>query len=138
VEIENRILQLERQNKFLKLIVCLILILAGIGFSMGTASFNQDRGELLQITKIQLVDDQGKEVAIIDAKGINYIDKNSQVVANKIIGRRSVAANSNPETSQRYAELGVTAEGKCYMELGNKGANYHHILSESGILESNF
>jgi hypothetical protein len=138
VEIERRVLQLERQNKLLRLIACLILILVGIGFAMGAASFNQDRGELLNITKIQLVDDKGNEVAIIDSKGINYSSKDSLVVANTIIGRRRVEANANPENDQRYAELGTTSDKKCYMELSNKGATYHHILSDSGTMESNF
>lgn len=136
-----RVIELERQNKLLKLIACSLVLLVAIGFSMGAASFNQDRGELLNITKIQLVDDQGHEVAIIDAKGVDYRSKNSQVIANKIIGRRSVAANSNPDKidkNERYAELGVTSDRTCYMELGNKGAVYHAILSESGILENNF
>jgi hypothetical protein len=138
VEIEHRMSQLERQNKFLKLITCLILILAGIGFSMGAASFNQDRGELLNITKIPLVDDKGSEVAIIDSKGINYSSKGSQLIVDAVIGRRRVEANANPENDQRFAELGTTSDKKCYMELSNKGATYHSILSDSGILESNF
>ncbi len=34
-------------------------------------SFNPDRGELLNVTKIQLVDSKGNEVAVIDAKGVS-------------------------------------------------------------------
>jgi hypothetical protein len=138
MDLERRILQLERQNQILKYSAGLIVILALVGFSMGAASFNQDHGELLGITKIQVVDDQGKEVSVIDAKGINFSNKDSLVVADKIIGRRSVGANSNPEKDERYAELGVTSERKCYFELGNKGTAYHQILSDSGVLESNF
>ncbi|HTQ37411.1 MAG TPA: hypothetical protein VMJ32_00180 [Pirellulales bacterium] len=138
MEIERRVLLLERQNTLLKLLVGLLAILPVAIFSMGAGSFNQDHGELLGITKIQLVDEQGKEVAVIDGKGINFSGKSSQIVADKIVGRRSVAANANPENSDRYAELGVTSERKCYMELGNKGTVYHHILSDSGVLESNF
>jgi hypothetical protein len=93
---------------------------------------------LLNITKIQLVDGKGNEVAVIDAKGISYSSKDSMVVANTIIGRRRVEANSNPENDERYAELGTTSDKKCYMELSNKGATYHNVLSESGVLDSNF
>jgi hypothetical protein len=135
MENERRILQLECQNKLLKLGIGLI---AAVVFSMGAASFNQDRGELLNITKIQLVDSNGNPTGTIDAKGINLTSADSQVVANTIIGRRRVEANSNPENSQRYAEFGVTTDKTCYMELANKGAVYHHILNDSGTLESNF
>jgi hypothetical protein len=138
MEIKSRISQLERQNRLLKFIGCLVVIAAAIGFTTGAVSFNQDRGELLNITKIQLVDDQGKEVAVIDAKGISYSNKSNQVVADKIIGRRSVGANSNPENSQRYAELGVTSDRTCYLEFANKGTVYHRILSDTGALESNY
>ena len=135
---DSRVSQLERQNRLLKVIILLIVGVAVASFSMGSATFNQDRGELVNITKIQLVDEKGKEVAVIDAAGINYTGKNSRIVADKIIGRRSVAANSNPENSQRYAELGVTSDRTCYTELGNKGAVYHRVLSENGVLESNY
>lgn len=138
MEIEHRLSKLERQNLLLKLITFTIVIFAAIGFCMGAASFNQDRGELLKITKLQLVDVKGDEVAVIDAKGINYSGKDSLVVANAIIGRRRVEANPNPENDQRYAELGATSDKQCYMELKNKGATYHSILSDSGVLESNF
>jgi hypothetical protein len=135
---DRRTLQLQQQNRLLKLAIVLIVVLVVACFSMGAASFNQDRGELLQITKIQLIDEKGNEVAIIDSKGINFTGKDSQVVANKIIGRRSVAANSSPENSQRYAELGVTSDRTCYTELANGGAVYHHVLSGAGVLESNY
>jgi hypothetical protein len=138
MEIESRWLQLDRQNRLLKLIICLIAILAAAVFAMGAGSFNQDRGEMLGITKIQLVDEQGKEVAVIDAKGINYNGKGSLVQADKIVGRRSVGANANPDNSQRYAELGVTSTRTCYLEFGNQGTVYHRILSDNGALESNY
>ena len=138
MNLETQISLLQRQNRLLKSILCLIAMLAAIAICMGAASFNQDRGELLQITKIQLIDEKGNEVAIIDSKGINFTGKDSQVVANKIIGRRSVAANSSPDNSQRYAELGVTSDRTCYTELANGGAVYHHVLSGAGVLESNY
>src|SRR5262249_2881370 len=71
MNLETQISLLQRQNRLLKSILGLIAILAAIALCMGAASFNEDRGELLQITKIQLVDATGNEVAIIDSKGIN-------------------------------------------------------------------
>jgi hypothetical protein len=138
MNLETHISMLQQQNRLLKSIFCLVAILVAIALCMGAASFNQDRGELLQITKIQLIDEKGNEVAIIDSKGINFTGKDSQVVANKIVGRRSVAANANPDGDKRYAELGVTSDRTCYTELANGGAVYHHILSGAGVLESNY
>ncbi len=138
MNIEHRVLQLERQNKLLKLSVFAIVMIGAAFSAIGASSFNPDRGELLNVTKIQLVDSKGNEVAVIDAKGVSYSSKDSLVVANTIIGRRRVEANSNPENDQRYAELGTTSDKKCYLELNNKGATYHNILSDSGALDSNF
>jgi hypothetical protein len=72
---------------------------------------------------------------VVGAKGISSSNPDSQLVANKIVGRRSIVANSNTENDRRYPELGVTSDKKCYMELGNTGAVYHGILSDSRILE---
>jgi hypothetical protein len=93
MNIEHRVLQLERQNKLFKLSVFAIVMIGTAFSAIGASSFNPDRGELLNITKIQLVDGKGNEVAVIDAKGVSYSSKDSLVVANTIVGRRRVEAN---------------------------------------------
>ncbi len=138
MQTQQHLSQLQRQNALLKILVLLLGLIATGVIAMGAASFNQDRGELLGITKIQLVDDHGTQVALIDAKGITYSAADSQLVAAAIIGRRRVEANATPGADQRYVELGVTSDNKCYMELSNKGATYHDILSATGTLETNF
>ena len=117
----------------------MMAILILIAFAMGAASFNQDRGELLNISKIQLVDDKGAEVAVIDASGIRYSNKNSRLVADSIVGRSNVRANLHPENNQQYAELGIDNSGrKCYWKLESSGTNTHMVLSDNGTAESNF
>jgi hypothetical protein len=138
MEIERRLSRLEGQNRWFKLGLAIMSILTVIVYSMGAASFNQERGELLNITSIQLVDSHGNPVGTIDASGINFSNKESKLVANKVIGLRSIGANLSPDGNQRYAELGVTADKQSYFELKNNGAVYHSVLSNSGVLESNF
>jgi hypothetical protein len=138
MEIEHRLSRLERQNRLFKLAVALMSILTVVVYSMGAASFNQERGELLNITAIQVIDSHGTVVGTIDASEINFSNKESKLIANKVIGRRGIAANLSPDGDQRYAELGVTADKQCYLELKNNSAIYHSTLANSGILDTNF
>jgi hypothetical protein len=139
MEIERRVWQLERQKFWLKVIAFPTIILAVVGLLMGAASFNQDRGELLKITRIQLVDATGEEVAVIDARGIKYNNKDSQVQADVIVGRARIMANREPQNNKRYVEMGVDADGhKCYLDMGNSGHTRFLVLVDKGSSNSNF
>jgi hypothetical protein len=139
MEIERRLSQLERQNQLLRLIVFIIAIVGAAAFTMGAGTFNQDRGELLNITKIQLVDEKGIEVAVIDAKGINYSNKGSQLTADAILGRASVSANPHPENKKKYAGMGITPDGRTvYFEMDNNGGVRHIVFTDDGLSTNTF
>jgi hypothetical protein len=139
MEIQCRLSQLERQNRLLQLIVFVIAIMGAAAFTMGAGTFNQDRGELLNITKIQLVDDHGTQVAVIDAKGINYSNKGSMLAADAILGRASVAANPHPENKKKYVGMGITSDGRTvYFEMDNNGGVRHIVFTDDGLSENTF
>jgi hypothetical protein len=134
MDIERRLLRLERQNFWLKLLACPLAIVVLLAVLMGAAQ-SQDAGELVKVKKIQLVDAQGVEVAVIDANGIRYTNKGSQVIADMIVGRTSVTAVRDPKNKDRYVQMSVDADkGMCSFVMRSPRARKYFQMSDSGTV----
>jgi hypothetical protein len=140
MDIERRLLRLERQNFLLKVVALPSAILAVMGLTMGAApSDKNDRGELLKITRLQLVNAKGEEVAIINATGIKYSNKDSHLMADVIVGRSRITANPHPDNKKSYVQIGVDRDGhKSYLDMVNSGHSRFLVLSDEGVSNSNF
>jgi hypothetical protein len=134
MDFERRLLKLERENLLLKLVLGASVVLILLTVVMG-ASFGQNVDESLKVKKIQVVDAQGKEVAVIDAAGIRYSNEGSQIMADTIVGRSSVTAVRDPKNMDRYVQISVDgAKGTCSFLIGNRRAVKHTIMNDNGNL----
>jgi hypothetical protein len=135
MDIERRLLRLERQNFWLKLLACPLAAAALLAVLMGAAAQNQDAGELVKVKKIQLVDSQGGEVAVIDANGIRYTNKGSQVIADVIVGRTSVTAVRDPKNKDRYVQMSIDADkGMCSFVMKGPRAKKYFQMTDNGTV----